>query len=122
MAIRYHDAQGKHSTVPAYIDDVSFGASLWTILTTRELHVQLAPTATINASGAERRQLTQQAQRNISVMLDSLHMSVKKIEQPIQENVAEPTQDELHAERHFQSLYGVLINPPVSFETTHREV
>jgi 1-acyl-sn-glycerol-3-phosphate acyltransferase len=75
MAIRYHDKLGVHSKVPAYIDDVSFGASLWTILTTRELHVQLVPTAALDAKGAERRQLTQQTQQNISVMLNSLHVS-----------------------------------------------
>ncbi|MEI7842919.1 MAG: lysophospholipid acyltransferase family protein [Gallionellaceae bacterium] len=122
MAIRYHDRQGMHSKVPAYIDEVSFGASLWTILTTRELHVQLVSTPVLEASGAERRQLTLQAQQNISAMLDSLHAVVKKREQPFQEKVLEPTQDELQAEMHFQSLYGVLLNPPMSSENMRREV
>jgi 1-acyl-sn-glycerol-3-phosphate acyltransferase len=117
MAIRYHDAEGKHSTVPAYIDDVSFAASLWSILTTPELHVKLVATQGIDASGAERRTLTRTSENVISTILNSLH-----VEYSGEVRLStEPTQAELDAQLHFQSLYGVLLNPPLSTNSMRRE-
>ncbi|MDP2804844.1 MAG: 1-acyl-sn-glycerol-3-phosphate acyltransferase, partial [Gallionellaceae bacterium] len=121
MVIRYHDVKGNHSTVPAYIDEVSFGASLWLILTTRELHVQLVPTPVLEASGAERRSLTLQAQQNISDTLSELHVVATTAIPAFQEKVPALAQEELEAEMHFQSLYGVLLNPPLSAEAMRRK-
>jgi 1-acyl-sn-glycerol-3-phosphate acyltransferase len=69
VAIRYRDNDGVHSTVAAYIDDLSFGASLWNILSTPELHVQLFATPPIDASGMDRRSLTQTSHEHISAAL-----------------------------------------------------
>jgi 1-acyl-sn-glycerol-3-phosphate acyltransferase len=116
MVIRYHDAQGNHSTVPAYVGDLSFAQSLWNILTTRALHVQLLKLPTLAASGAERRGLTQAAQKNISTVLAALHaVSVQSAEiKP------EPSHDEIEAALHFQSMYGVLFTPPCNAEAMRR--
>lgn len=39
--LRYVDAQGRPSTAAAYIDDISFGASLWKLLGTKNLSIEL---------------------------------------------------------------------------------
>jgi 1-acyl-sn-glycerol-3-phosphate acyltransferase len=77
MAIRYQDKFGAHSTVPAYIDDVSFASSLWNIFITDELHVRLVATPVLAASGADRRSLTRMAEENISATLSAMHHSGK---------------------------------------------
>jgi 1-acyl-sn-glycerol-3-phosphate acyltransferase len=66
VAIRYQDAQGAHSTAAAYIDDLSFAASLWNILNCRSLHVRLVATPSLNAAGSDRRTLTRMAWQQIS--------------------------------------------------------
>lgn len=73
IAIRYQDALGMHSTVPAYIDDVSFGTSLWNILSANGLHVRLVASAPLDASITDRRNLTRMAHQHISTTLDSMH-------------------------------------------------
>lgn len=66
IAIRYEGADGTRSSAAAYIDDISFGASLWTLLKTPVLHVRLLPTPTLYAVGFERRELAQHAHASIS--------------------------------------------------------
>lgn len=66
IAIRYENAEGARSTAAAYIDDISFAASLWTLLNTPALHVRLLPTPTLYAVGFERRELARHAQAAIS--------------------------------------------------------
>jgi 1-acyl-sn-glycerol-3-phosphate acyltransferase len=66
VAIRYQDAQGAHCTAAAYIDDLSFAASLWNILNCRSLHVRLLATPSLDAAGSDRRTLTRTAWQQIS--------------------------------------------------------
>lgn len=66
IAIRYQDANGARSTAAAYIDDISFGASLWTLLSTRKLHVRLLPAPALHAADFERRALAQRAHESIA--------------------------------------------------------
>ncbi|MCX7192471.1 MAG: lysophospholipid acyltransferase family protein [Proteobacteria bacterium] len=73
LAIRYQDAAGTHSTVAAYIDDLSFGTSLWNILNCQNLHVQLVSTPSLDASGSDRRTLAQSAHRQISDTVQLMH-------------------------------------------------
>ncbi|MBI5890225.1 MAG: 1-acyl-sn-glycerol-3-phosphate acyltransferase [Nitrosomonadales bacterium] len=69
VAIRYLDADGGHSTAAAYIDDLSFGASMWSILGTPQLHVRLIATPPLNAGELDRRSLTQKSHDRISSAL-----------------------------------------------------
>ena len=69
IAIRYQDTGGMHSTAAAYIDDLSFGASMWNILSTPELHVRLIATPSLAAHGMDRRSLTRTSHDSISTAL-----------------------------------------------------
>jgi 1-acyl-sn-glycerol-3-phosphate acyltransferase len=69
VAIRYQDCDGAHSIAAAYIDEMSFGASMWNILSTPELHVRLIATPPLNAQEMDRRKLTQIAHKRISTAL-----------------------------------------------------
>jgi 1-acyl-sn-glycerol-3-phosphate acyltransferase len=69
IAIRYLNAEGEHSTAAAYIDDLSFGASMWNILSEPELHVCLIATPALNARDLDRRSLTKMAHESISTAL-----------------------------------------------------
>jgi len=69
IAIRYLDADGAHSTAAAYIDELSFGASMWNILSEPELHVCLIATPPLNARNMDRRTLTRTAHERISTAL-----------------------------------------------------
>ena len=73
VAIRYQDAHGTHSMAAAYIDDVSFIASLWNIMSCKSLHVRLVVTPLINTTDSDRRKVTHQARQQIHTAL--LHMS-----------------------------------------------
>lgn len=108
IAIRYQDEFGTHSLAAAYIDELSFGASLWNILSMPELHVQLAGTPPLDASTTDRRSLTRSAQQHISQALDVMNISPAVSPQmpPTQENLQAQTEADLH----FQSLYRVLLN------------
>lgn len=66
VAIRYQDIDGTHSTAAAYIDDMSFGASLWNILNTPQLHVRLIANAPLASQNMDRRSLTRLAHERIS--------------------------------------------------------
>ncbi len=76
IAIRYQDAHGTHSSAAAYIDALSFGESLWNILSTPELHVRLIATPPLDACTMDRRSLTQAAHARIS---DALHKASSNI-------------------------------------------
>src|SRR5512146_962212 len=69
IAIRYQDDSGAHSAAAAYIDDLSFGASMWRILSTPVLHVRLIATAPLDARGMDRRGLTRMSHERISAAL-----------------------------------------------------
>jgi 1-acyl-sn-glycerol-3-phosphate acyltransferase len=69
IAIRYQNEDGARSSAAAYIDDISFGASLWTLLNTRKLHVRLLPTPALHAADFARRDLAQRAHGSISAAL-----------------------------------------------------
>jgi 1-acyl-sn-glycerol-3-phosphate acyltransferase len=69
IAIRYVDTEGAHSSAAAYIDDLSFGASMWSILSEPELHVRLIATPPLHARDMDRRTLTRTAHERISSAL-----------------------------------------------------
>ncbi|GAB1233842.1 lysophospholipid acyltransferase family protein [Ferrigenium sp. UT5] len=75
VAIRYQDAQGRISTTAAYIDEVSFGSSMWAILCAPALQVRLLTTPALNASAQDRRSLSQAAQRSIADALGTADSS-----------------------------------------------
>lgn len=72
FALRYETMDGQRSTVAAYIDELSFGASLWQILSSRELRVRVHATAVIAEHSRERRALAQQAQQSIAQALQQM--------------------------------------------------
>jgi 1-acyl-sn-glycerol-3-phosphate acyltransferase len=85
VAIRYQDADGTRSTAAAYCGDISFGASLWTLLNTPRLHVRLLPTPTLHTLGFERRELAQHAHASISAVLQQaeshkLHIALTAVQ------------------------------------------
>jgi 1-acyl-sn-glycerol-3-phosphate acyltransferase len=69
VAIRYQDTAGAHSIAAAYIDDLSFGASMWSILNEPELHVRLIATPPLHAQDMDRRTLTKTAHERIRTVL-----------------------------------------------------
>ena len=71
VAIRYQDESGMRSTAAAYIDELSFGASLWNILSTPVLHVRLIAAASLDARTLDRRSLTRTSHERISAALNA---------------------------------------------------
>lgn len=71
VAIRYQDGSGARSTAAAYIDDCSFGTSLWTLLNTPQLQVRLIAAAPLDAAVFERRELAGLARAIIGAMLEN---------------------------------------------------
>jgi len=69
VAIRYQDSDGTHSTAAAYINEMSFGTSMWNILSTPELHVRLIATPELDAQSLDRRSLTRISHEHISTAL-----------------------------------------------------
>jgi 1-acyl-sn-glycerol-3-phosphate acyltransferase len=109
VAIRYQDRLGAHSTAAAYIDELSFGRSMWNILSTPELHVRLAATPPLDASGTDRRNLTRTAHHQIGAALAALHAAPLVCHAPATLVHARADQDP-----HLQSLYCVLLNPELT--------
>ncbi len=99
IAIRYQDENGQRSDIPAYIDDISFGTSLWRILSTRTLRVRLVATRPLQGLHADRRSLTLSAHLRIKAMLRALN----------EETYPSPRADELDA----PSLHCLLLSPPL---------
>lgn len=86
IAIRYQDDSGARSTAAAYCGDISFGASLWTLLNTPRLHVRLMPTPSLHAADFERRELAQRAHAAITAALQQaashkLHIALTPAQQ-----------------------------------------
>lgn len=115
IAIRYQDGHGTHSTIPAYIGDTSFGASLWNILSAPELHVRLITSATLDAATSDRRTLTQMAHQQISAALASAHAASGLSMLP------PSAQPSVETQQHFQSLYCVLLNPALDHHDFHAQ-
>lgn len=118
IAIRYQDSRGAHSLAPAYIGEMSFGASMWNILSAPELHVRLVATPPLDASGTDRRNLTRTVQHHISTTLAAMHAA------PILSPHVATSHEHAHvlaeAEQHFQSLYCVLLHPSLAPEAAHQ--
>jgi 1-acyl-sn-glycerol-3-phosphate acyltransferase len=74
IAIRYQNEHGERSDVPAYIDDVSFGASLWRILCGENLQVRLVASPPLAVEDTDRRTLTNHAFVSISSTLLALDL------------------------------------------------
>lgn len=74
IAIRYQNEHGERSDVPAYIDDVSFGASLWRILCGENLQVRLVASPPLAVENTDRRTLTHSAFLSISGSLLALDL------------------------------------------------
>jgi 1-acyl-sn-glycerol-3-phosphate acyltransferase len=71
VAIRYRDASGERSTVPAYDGDITFIDSFWRICGARSLTVELIASAPVPARGRHRRDLAREAERVIRAALAS---------------------------------------------------
>ncbi len=69
VAIRYRDAAGAHSTVPAYVGDESFATSFWRVCGARRLVVELRAADALPAHGANRRDLARAAEEAIRTAL-----------------------------------------------------
>ncbi len=69
IAIRYEDDDGARSTAAAYIGEMSFGASMWNILATPQLHVRLIGGKPLEAQRMDRRNLTRMAHERIGTAL-----------------------------------------------------
>lgn len=72
VALRYLDRQGRTNKAAAYINDVSFGRSLWQILTANPIRVSITTCLPIDAYNLERRALAQTAQREIESVLHGM--------------------------------------------------
>ncbi len=110
IAIRYQDRSGAHCLASAYIDEISFGTSMWNILSTAELHVQLVATPPLDASGTDRRNLTGAVRQHISTTLAAMHAA------PASASQLEVAHEHAGSEQHFQSLYCVLLHPSLAQE------
>ena len=118
IAIRYQDSGGAHSTASAYIGEMSFGASMWNILSAPELHVRLVATPPLDASGTDRRNLTRTVQHHISTTLAAMHAA--PILSPHVTIAHEHAPALAEAEQHFQSLYCVLLHPSLAQEAANQ--
>jgi 1-acyl-sn-glycerol-3-phosphate acyltransferase len=97
VAICYQDERGAHSTAPAYIDEMSFAASLWSVLCTDNLHVSLL--ATPSLASHDRRVLAESAHAQISVAVAAMPRPACSA------NLSSEHPDE----EHFQSMFGILL-------------
>lgn len=70
VAVRFLKADGTVDTEPAYVDGVSFGASLARVLGRREIRARLVFGAPISPAGKTRRELGQEAHRAIAAALN----------------------------------------------------
>jgi hypothetical protein len=99
---------------------MSFGASMWNILSAPELHVRLVATPPLDASGTERRNLTRTVQHHISTTLATMHAA------PVMSSHVATPHEHAHVlaetEQHFQSLYCVLLHPSLAQEAAGQSV
>jgi len=75
VAIRYQDEQGNRSKAAAYIEEISFGSSMWAILCTPALHVRLIAAPLAEADARDRRSLCRAARHAIAAALHSADSS-----------------------------------------------
>ncbi|MDD4979145.1 MAG: lysophospholipid acyltransferase family protein [Gallionella sp.] len=102
IALRYQDAYGQRSDAAAYIDEISFGESMWMILSARHLQVRLVAAAPMATDAADRRSLTQCAHQAIAASLMTLN---------------EEARPSLHDVDHCTpSLHCLLLSPPLERE------
>jgi 1-acyl-sn-glycerol-3-phosphate acyltransferase len=69
VAIRYCDAEGTPTTVAAYVDELSFLASVWRIAGERALRVELTMAPALAGNNRHRRELARTAERIIRAAL-----------------------------------------------------
>jgi 1-acyl-sn-glycerol-3-phosphate acyltransferase len=105
IAIRYQDERGQRSDAAAYIDDLSFGASLWQIMSAPCLQVRLVACAPLDATDSDRRTLTRNAHQHITAALQTLD----EVAHSAQYGVESVRDDEFCA----QSLHCLLLSPPL---------
>ena len=65
VVIRYRTSDGQVSTIPAYVDDVTFMGSLWRICGARGLVVDLTALPPLTAQGKHRRELARESENAI---------------------------------------------------------
>ena len=65
VVIRYRTSDGLVSTIPAYVDDVTFMGSLWRICGARGLVVDLTALPPLTAQGKHRRELARESENAI---------------------------------------------------------
>lgn len=118
VVIRYCDASGAHNKAAAYVDEISFGTSLWSIFKTPQLHVQLVGTQALETLDGDRRSLTHKAHQHIGAALQVLHQTPVLLHD--RHNSRASDLSLAQAEQHFQSLYQALQNPPQTQETIGR--
>ena len=75
VAIRYQDEQGNRSKAAAYIEEISFGSSMWAILCTPALHVRLIAAPLAEADARDRRSLCRAARHAIAAALHAADSS-----------------------------------------------
>jgi len=73
VAIRYRTLTGLRSTVPAYVDDVTFVGSFWRVSGAAELVVDIVAAKPLPAQGKHRRELAQQARVEWFAQLSHRH-------------------------------------------------
>ena len=103
IAIRYQDKHGQRSVVAAYVDEISFGESLWSILCTQNLQVRLVASPALSALNSDRRTLSHSSHSHISASLrtlDEAACTTARIEDICP-----------------QSLHDLLLSPPVEPNT-----
>jgi 1-acyl-sn-glycerol-3-phosphate acyltransferase len=66
VAIHYHDKHNKPNPDAAYIDEMSFGDSLWKILCSRDLHARVSTTVALSTQTENRRVLALKAHQHIT--------------------------------------------------------
>ena len=69
VALRYADAQGRHSIAAAYVGETSLLGSIWSLVSARELVAGLVFTAPLPTAGRERRGLARDAEAAIAAAL-----------------------------------------------------
>ena len=102
VAIRYHGRQGEHSKAPAYIADITLIESIWSVLCSKNLHVELYAAPPIASTGCDRRELARLARSSIGGALESMHAAH-----------AGAAQRESETEENLQSMYGMLLFSPL---------
>ncbi|ADE12689.1 lysophospholipid acyltransferase family protein [Sideroxydans lithotrophicus] len=117
IAIRYQDRYGAHNLASAYIDEMSFGASMWNILSEPELHVRLVATPPLDASGTDRRNLTRAVHHHIGATLAGMHAIPVMSQTP---ESPEHVLARMEADLHFQSLYCVLLDSSLAQEAAQQ--